>query len=118
MPLSTCPQWLSLRRALGTLVAVSLVGRPLLHACVRAWLAAHDPALPRSAVLIDNFEQMAPIVYTPTVGWVCVNYHKLYRRPRGMFFSAQDRGHMVRACVHSHIQPPGGCGLNRAAAVG
>lgn len=31
-------------------------------------------------VLIDNFLEMAPIVYTPTVGWVCVNYHKLYRR--------------------------------------
>lgn len=29
------------------------------------------------------------------VGWACINYHKLYRRPRGMFFSAQDRGEMV-----------------------
>lgn len=46
-------------------------------------------------VLIDNFVEMAPIVYTPTVGWVCVNYHKLYRRPRGMYFSADDRGEMA-----------------------
>jgi len=38
---------------------------------------------------------MAPIVYTPTVGWVAVNHHRLYRRPRGMYFSAQDRGEMV-----------------------
>jgi hypothetical protein len=53
-------------------------------------------------VLLDNFVSMAPIVYTPTVGWVCVNYHKLYRRPRGMYFSAQDRGEMVR-CT---LQPP------------
>jgi hypothetical protein len=30
------------------------------------------------------------------VGWACSNYHKLYRRPRGMFFSAQDKGEMVR----------------------
>lgn len=47
-------------------------------------------------VLLDNFSEMAPIVYTPTVGWACLNYHKLYRRPRGMFFSANDKNEMVR----------------------
>ena len=47
-------------------------------------------------VLLDNFTEMAPIVYTPTVGWACLNYHKLYRRPRGMFFSANDKNEMVR----------------------
>ena len=46
-------------------------------------------------VLLDNFTEMAPIVYTPTVGWACLNYHKLYRRPRGMFFSANDKDEMV-----------------------
>jgi malic enzyme len=46
-------------------------------------------------VLLEHFVDMAPIVYTPTVGWVCLNYHKLYRRPRGMYFSSQDRGEMV-----------------------
>jgi malic enzyme len=47
-------------------------------------------------MLLDNFPEMAPIVYTPTVGWACLNYHHVYRRPRGMFFSAEDRGEMVR----------------------
>lgn len=51
------------------------------------------PAMPQ--VLLDNFVEMAPIVYTPTVGWVCVNFHNLYRRPRGMYFSAHDKGEMV-----------------------
>ena len=46
-------------------------------------------------VLLDNFTTMAPIVYTPTVGWACLNYHKLYRRARGMFFSANDKDEMV-----------------------
>lgn len=58
-------------------------------------------------ILTEHFTEMAPIVYTPTVGWVCVNYHKLYRRPRGMYFSAHDKGEMVR------LGPglvPGGCG--------
>ncbi|KAF5838419.1 hypothetical protein DUNSADRAFT_2887 [Dunaliella salina] len=46
-------------------------------------------------VLIKNFVDLAPIVYTPTVGWVAVNFHKLYRRPRGMYFSSSDRGEMA-----------------------
>lgn len=48
-------------------------------------------------VLLDNFVSMSAVVYTPTVGWACLNYHKLYRRPRGMFFSAADKGHMMSA---------------------
>ncbi|WIA28821.1 hypothetical protein OEZ86_011350 [Tetradesmus obliquus] len=46
-------------------------------------------------LLLDNFAEMAPIIYTPTVGWVCSNYHNLYRRPRGMFFSSYDKDHMA-----------------------
>ncbi|RWR87349.1 NAD-dependent malic enzyme isoform, mitochondrial [Cinnamomum micranthum f. kanehirae] len=46
-------------------------------------------------VLIDNIEEYAPIVYTPTVGLVCQNYSGLFRRPRGMYFSAADRGEMM-----------------------
>ncbi|WOL07192.1 hypothetical protein Cni_G15930 [Canna indica] len=46
-------------------------------------------------VLIDNIKDFAPIVYTPTVGLVCQNYGGLYRRPRGMYFSAKDKGEMM-----------------------
>ncbi|KAI3978345.1 hypothetical protein MKX01_013143 [Papaver californicum] len=46
-------------------------------------------------VLIDNIAEYAPIVYTPTVGLVCQNYSGLFRRPRGMYFSGQDRGEMM-----------------------
>nr|AIR93777.1 NAD-malic enzyme alpha subunit [Kalanchoe fedtschenkoi] len=46
-------------------------------------------------VLIANIEEFAPIVYTPTVGLVCQNYSSLFRRPRGMYFSAEDRGEMM-----------------------
>nr|DAD47565.1 TPA_asm: hypothetical protein HUJ06_017502 [Nelumbo nucifera] len=46
-------------------------------------------------VLIDNIKEYAPLVYTPTVGLVCQNYSSLFRRPRGMYFSAADRGEMM-----------------------
>lgn len=44
-------------------------------------------------VLLDHIELIAPLVYTPTVGAVCEKFGKTFRRPRGMFFSAADRGH-------------------------
>ncbi|EQC31933.1 hypothetical protein SDRG_10450 [Saprolegnia diclina VS20] len=42
-------------------------------------------------LLIDNIEEMAPVVYTPTVGQVCQKFGSMFRRPRGMYFSSADR---------------------------
>eukprot|EP00466_Bigelowiella_natans_P008387 jgi/Bigna1/78736/fgenesh1_pg.56_\ len=33
-------------------------------------------------LLVENFMEMAPIIYTPTVGWACANYAANYQRPR------------------------------------
>ncbi|CAH1417960.1 unnamed protein product [Lactuca virosa] len=46
-------------------------------------------------LLMANIKEYVPIVYTPTVGIVCQKYSGLFRRPRGMYFSALDRGKMV-----------------------
>lgn len=43
-------------------------------------------------VLVDHIEEMAPVVYTPTVGVVCQNFGHQFRRSRGMYFSRDDRG--------------------------
>ena len=45
-------------------------------------------------VLIDNLEALAPFVYTPTVGQVCLRFGSYFRRARGMYFSSADRGLM------------------------
>jgi len=46
-------------------------------------------------ILVDHIEEMAPIIYTPTVGQVCKEFGERYRRPRGMYFCEEDRGHMA-----------------------
>jgi Malic enzyme, N-terminal domain len=46
-------------------------------------------------VLIDHIEEMAPLIYTPTVGQACMEFATRYRRPRGMYFTEEDRGHMA-----------------------
>lgn len=46
-------------------------------------------------VLMDNFAEMASVVYTPTVGWACLNFSRMFRVARGMYFSSRDCGHMV-----------------------
>jgi malate dehydrogenase (oxaloacetate-decarboxylating)(NADP+) len=51
-------------------------------------------------VLIDNIEEMAPIVYTPTVGQACVEYSNIFRRPRGIFLTANDKGRIEHLLGH------------------
>ncbi|KAG1169551.1 hypothetical protein G6F70_008289 [Rhizopus microsporus] len=51
-------------------------------------------------LLITHLEELASIIYTPTVGQACLLSHSIYRRSRGMYFSSQDRGAMS-AMVHN-----------------
>lgn len=44
-------------------------------------------------VMNDYFAELAPIVYTPTVGEACQKFHSIYRRTRGMYFSMDDRNY-------------------------
>ena len=38
-------------------------------------------------VLMSNLEELMPVVYTPTVGAACLNFHTVYTRPQGLYLS-------------------------------
>ncbi|MDH6566060.1 malate dehydrogenase (oxaloacetate-decarboxylating) [Streptomyces sp. SAI-117] len=56
------------------------------------------------ALLTRHLEEMLPVVYTPTVGEACRRFSEIYRRPRGLFLTYEDR-HRFREILRNR---PGG----------
>ena len=42
--------------------------------------------------VMENIEEILPLIYTPTVGQACKEYAHILRQPRGMFLTPQHRG--------------------------
>jgi len=51
-------------------------------------------------LLMDNPDEMMPIVYTPTVGLACQRYTHIFQRPHGIFVSAADRGRVAQVLAN------------------
>ena len=51
-------------------------------------------------VILENPDEMMPIIYTPTVGLACQQYGHIYRRPRGLYVSTADRGRIQQVLAN------------------
>ncbi|MEE8250618.1 MAG: NAD-dependent malic enzyme [Gemmatimonadales bacterium] len=52
--------------------------------------------------VMDNIEEMLPIIYTPTVGEACKQFGHIFRRPRGLYLTHADRGSIADVLGNWH----------------
>ncbi|MFC9128318.1 NAD-dependent malic enzyme [Streptomyces sp. NPDC057099] len=55
-------------------------------------------------LVTEYLEELLPVVYTPTVGEACQRFSEIYRRPRGLFLSWEDR-HRFRDILRNRPYP-------------
>ncbi len=46
-------------------------------------------------LVMDHLEELMPVLYTPTVGQACQEFGRIFRRSRGMYVTADDRGRVA-----------------------
>ncbi len=45
-------------------------------------------------VIMEHIEEVMPLIYTPTVGQACKEFAAIFRQPKGIYITAEDRGNV------------------------
>ena len=44
--------------------------------------------------VLENIEEIMPLIYTPTVGQACKEFAHIFRRPKGFYITPEDKGNI------------------------
>ena len=44
--------------------------------------------------VVENIEEIMPLIYTPTVGQACREFAHIFRRPKGFYITPEDKGNI------------------------
>ena len=53
-------------------------------------------------MVIDNIEEIMPLIYTPTVGQACKEFAHIYRRSQGFYITPDDKGDIRKILDNWH----------------
>ncbi len=57
--------------------------------------------------LLDNLEELVPVIYTPTVAAACSHWSRIFRRAHGLYITPRDRGRIAEILkVRPAMDPP------------
>ncbi len=51
-------------------------------------------------LVLNNIDEIMPLIYTPTVGQACQEFAHIFRQPRGFYITPNDRGYMYEIMQH------------------
>ena len=53
--------------------------------------------------IMEHIEEIMPLIYTPTVGQACKEFAAIFRQPKGIYITAEDRGN-VRSILANWLE--------------
>lgn len=57
--------------------------------------------------LLENLEELVPVIYTPTVAAACSHWSRIFRRAHGLYITPRDRGRIAEILkVRPAMDPP------------
>lgn len=54
------------------------------------------------SLLMNNVEELMPIVYTPVVGEACIRYSEIHQHSQGLYITLEDAGHVETVLRNWH----------------